>query len=47
MIVTVVLIMVFTVVMMLIVDLDRSWAGLLRVSLQPIKDLIEGFAGYK
>jgi len=46
-IVTVVLILVFSLVMLLIVDLDRSWEGLLRVSQQPIRDLIEGFAGYK
>jgi len=46
-IVTVVLIIVFSAVMLLIIDLDRSWAGFLRASQQPIKDVIESFAGFK
>ncbi len=46
-IVTVVLIVIFSLVMLLIVDLDRSWAGLLRVSQQPIQDVLESFAGFK
>lgn len=46
-IVTVVLIVIFSLVMLLIIDLDRSWAGFLRVSPQPIIDLIAGFDSYR
>lgn len=47
MIVTVVLIVIFSLVMVLIVDLDRAWAGLLRTSQQPMIDLIASFPGFK
>jgi hypothetical protein len=33
--------------MLLVLDLDRSWGGLLRVNQQPMIDLIEGFESYK
>jgi hypothetical protein len=46
-IVTVTLILVFTSVMLLIIDLDRSWGGMLRVNQQPMKDLISSFANYR
>ena len=46
-IVTVILIFIFSTIMLLIVDLDRSWGGLLRVSQQPMIDLINSFSSYK
>ena len=46
-VVTTVLILVFSGIMLLIIDLDRPWGGLLRVSLQPIQDLISGFSSFK
>jgi len=33
--------------MMLVVDLDRSWGGLIKVSQQPMIDLINSFSGYR
>jgi MFS family permease len=46
-IVTIALIMVFSGIMLLIIDLDRPWGGLLRVSNQPFIDLIAGFDSFK
>ena len=46
-IVTIVLIMIFSGIMLLIIDLDRPWGGLLRISTQPIQDLISGFSSIK
>lgn len=45
--VTFALILVFSGVMWLIVDLDRPWDGLLTVSQQPFLDLLESFASFK
>jgi hypothetical protein len=39
-VVTLVLILIFSLVLLVIIDLDRSWGGFLRVNQQPIKDLI-------
>lgn len=47
MIVTLVLILIFTSVMVLVIDLDRPWGGLLRVNQQPMIDLVNSFPGYK
>jgi hypothetical protein len=44
---TIVLIMVFSGIMLLIIDLDRPWGGLLRVSQQPMQELIKSFAVFK
>jgi hypothetical protein len=44
---TIVLIMIFSGIMLLIIDLDRPWGGLLRVSQQPMQDLINSFSGFK
>jgi len=41
------LILIFSSVMLLIIDLDRSWGGFLRVSQQPMIDLISSFANIK
>jgi hypothetical protein len=46
-IVTLVLILIFSSVMLLIIDMDRQWGGFLRVNQQPMKDLISSFANYK
>ena len=46
-IVTFVLIVIFSGIMLLIIDLDRPWGGLLRVSQQPILDLISSFNSFK
>ena len=46
-IVTLVLILIFSSVMLLIIDMDRSWGGLIRVNQQPMKDLISSFASFK
>jgi len=46
-IVTLVLILIFSSVMLLIIDLDRSWGGFLRVNQQPMIDLINSFANFK
>jgi len=46
-IVTLVLILIFSSVMLLIIDMDRSWGGLIRVNQQPMIDLISGFASFK
>ena len=46
-IVALILILIFSSVMILIIDLDRSWGGLLRVSQQPMRDLISSFANFK
>jgi hypothetical protein len=46
-IVTIVLVVIFSLVMLLIIDLDRSWAGFLRTSQQPMIDLLRGFDGFK
>ena len=45
-IVTVVLILIFSAVMVLIIDLDRSWEGFLRASQQPIIDVLESIKSY-
>ena len=45
-IVTIVLILIFSSVMLLIIDLDRPWGGLLRVNQQPMINLIRSFANY-
>jgi len=45
-IVTVVLILIFSAVMVLIIDLDRSWEGFLRASQQPIIDVMESIKSY-
>ncbi len=45
--VTLVLILVFSSVMLLIIDLDRSWGGLIRVDQQPMIDLISSFASFE
>ena len=47
MIVTLVLILIFTSVMVLVIDLDRPWGGLLRVNQQPMIDLVNSFASFK
>jgi hypothetical protein len=46
-IVTLTLILIFSAIMLLIVDLDRPWGGWLRVSQQPMIDLIGGFSSFK
>jgi hypothetical protein len=46
-IVTLVLILIFSGVMLLIIDMDRSWEGLLRVSQQPMIDVINSFTNFK
>jgi hypothetical protein len=46
-IVTLVMILVFSVVMLLIIDLDRSWGGFLRVNQQPMIDLINSFKNFQ
>jgi len=46
-IVTFVLILTFSGIMLLIIDLDRPWGGVLRVSQQPMIDLINSFASFK
>jgi len=33
--------------MLLIIDLDRSWGGILRVNQQPMIDLINSIANFK
>ncbi|HJS18828.1 MAG TPA: hypothetical protein VJ785_08765 [Anaerolineales bacterium] len=44
---TIVLIAIFSGIMLLIIDLDRPWGGLLRVSQQPMQDLIDSFSSFK
>jgi hypothetical protein len=46
-IVTVVLIFIFSTIMLLIIDLDRSWAGFLRTSQQPMIDLVRSFGTFR
>ena len=46
-VVTFALILIFTGVMLLIIDLDRPWGGLLRVSQQPMQDLIASLSSFK
>jgi hypothetical protein len=46
-IVALALILIFSGVMWLIVDLDRPWGGLLRVNQQPIIDLINSLGNYQ
>ena len=46
-VVTTALILIFSGIMLLIIDLDRPWGGLLRVSVQPIQDLISSFSSFK
>ena len=46
-VITVMLILVFSTIMMLVIDLDRPWGGLLRVSQQPMIDLINSFSSFK
>ncbi len=46
-IVTLVLILIFSGVMLLIIDMDRQWGGFLRVNQQPMKDLISSFAKFR
>lgn len=46
-IVTLVLILIFSGVMLVIIDMDRSWGGFIRVNQQPMIDLIEGFDNFK
>jgi len=46
-IVRIILILIFSTIMILIIDLDRSWGGLLRVSQQPMIDLINSFDQFK
>ena len=46
-IVSIALIMVFSSIMLLVIDLDRPWGGLLRVSQQPMIDLISGLSSFK
>jgi len=46
-IVTLVLLLTFSGVMLLIIDMDRSWEGLLRVSQQPMIDVISSFTTFK
>jgi hypothetical protein len=46
-IVTLVLILIFSSIMLLIIDLDRQWGGFLRVNQQPMKDLISSFKNFR
>lgn len=46
-IVSLALILVFSTIMILVVDLDRPWGGLLKVNLQPMIDLVNSFASYR
>lgn len=46
-IVTLVLILIFSLVLLVIIDLDRSWGGLLRVNQQPIRDLIGSLENFR
>ena len=46
-IVTLVLVLIFSGIMLLIIDMDRPWGGALRVSQQPMIDLIASFASFK
>ena len=44
---TLVLILIFSAIMLLIIDLDRPWGGVLRVSQQPLIDLIGSLSTFK
>ena len=46
-IVSIALILVFSSIMLLVIDLDRPWGGFLRVSQQPMIDLIDSFSSFK
>jgi hypothetical protein len=46
-IVSIALILVFSSIMLLVIDLDRPWGGFLRVSQQPMIDLINGLGSFK
>jgi hypothetical protein len=46
-VVTLALIIIFSLVMLIIIDLDRSWGGFLRVNQQPIRDLISSLEQLK
>jgi hypothetical protein len=46
-VITVVLVLIFSTIMLLIIDLDRPWGGFLTVSQQPMVDLINSFKSFK
>jgi hypothetical protein len=46
-IVSIVFILVFSAIMILVIDLDRPWGGFLTVSQQPMIDLINSFSTFK
>jgi hypothetical protein len=46
-IISIVLILVFSTIMLLVIDLDRPWDGLLTVSQQPMIDLVNSFSNFK
>jgi hypothetical protein len=46
-IVCIALILVFSTIMLLVIDLDRPWGGFLKVSQQPMIDLINSFSSFK
>jgi hypothetical protein len=46
-IVSIVLILVFSTIMILVIDLDRPWGGFLTVSQKPMIDLINSFSTFK
>jgi len=46
-IISMVLILVFSTIMLLVIDLDRPWDGLLTVSQQPMIDLVNSLISFR